>query len=225
MNMAIIDLTTQPPTTETIVSYRTATTQLLTRLMTWRRRLRWGRIVFVVLVAATPFYLWWNGMIPGAVAAFATFAIAAVLAGLSGAAVLAVAAAIVVVLAVPTVTETAVAGVMSAAVLSGAFTTLLVVAVYKWIDPSIEQANFDLTALADLEHRESPDECVDFVKWCDHDATIKAYQHRLAEMGRRPIRAEYEAAKKWIKTADTRRAQAAKDAQAQAACERLAGAV
>lgn len=92
-----------------------------------------------------------------------------------------------------------------------------------WLDTS--DMRMTLSALTDLEHSNSPDECIEFVKWCDRDETIRAYQHRLAAMHRPPIRAEYEATKEWVATTASRRSEVKKVALAKQACQRMVGPV
>ena len=54
-----------------------------------------------------------------------------------------------------------------------------------------------LSETTELNHNDDPEECINFVKWCTEDETLRAFQNQLARIGRHPIRAEYLAAKEW----------------------------
>ena len=75
-----------------------------------------------------------------------------------------------------------------------------------------------LSELKPLEASIMPDKCIQFLEWCQQNETLKAYQHALVEMGRKPVVGEYRAAKDWVQSAGHRD----KEARAREACEQLA---
>ena len=84
------------------------------------------------------------------------------------------------------------------------------------------------TLLADLEVLDptsTPQECIQFLEWCQQDETLKAYQHALAEMGRKPVVGEYQVAKDWMHHSERRRILDMLETRAREACEQLAQAV
>ena len=74
-----------------------------------------------------------------------------------------------------------------------------------------------LANLEALDPTRKPQECIQFLEWCQQDETLKAYQHALAEMGRKPVVGEYRAAKDWVQSAG----HGDKETRAREACEQL----
>ena len=79
-----------------------------------------------------------------------------------------------------------------------------------------------LTDLEVLDPTRKPQECIQFLEWCQQDETLKAYQHALAEMGRKPVVGEYRAAKVWMHYSGRRQMLDAVETRAREACEQLA---
>ena len=124
------------------------------------------------------------------------------------------------------------AGSISSALLTGgdriltSFITCLFVMVYglvsydKFVDIRNETA-LTLTGFSYLDAALHPNQCINYVHWCETDATIAAYQRQVVAMGRKPMWVEYHAAKQWYVSRDARIAMEQKIAEAHAACERL----
>lgn len=81
-----------------------------------------------------------------------------------------------------------------------------------------EAITSELAALCEIDSETRPDECVAFVNYCQQDETVRKYQHQLSRQGRRPIVAEYFAAKEWL--ANGRAEQQTKE-RAREACAQL----
>lgn len=96
-----------------------------------------------------------------------------------------------------------------------------IVTIYFFDGPR-DEVTKTLASLSELNHSVDPDACIQYVQWCDEDETVRAYQRRLVSLGRRPILAEYNAAKEWVRSAIKQRGDAKKAAEAQRACQRLA---
>lgn len=99
---------------------------------------------------------------------------------------------------------------------------LLAATYHQWIiEPEKREVGIR-KLLTELDSSGFPGECIQFVEWCKTDPVIAAFQRQLANLGRHPIKAEYDAAKAWI--ADTerrRRRRAEEEAQARQACDML----
>ena len=82
-------------------------------------------------------------------------------------------------------------------------------------------AKKELRSLFELEASYNPSQCIQFLKWCQKDDTLKAYQHQLAKMGRTPVIGEYLAAEQWIKSMELNKAKEQDQREANEACEQL----
>ena len=119
-------------------------------------------------------------------------------------------------------TRTAVAIAESAAIVV-VVTIAATIARNKYIDdriamPTHRCCNELLTDLEDMDASSRANEYIQFLKWCRQDETLKAYQHALAEMGRKPVVGEYRAAKDWVQSAGHKD----KESRTREACEQLA---
>lgn len=92
----------------------------------------------------------------------------------------------------------------------------------NWIVDTRAAAQSLLSDLVELEYSDLPDECEDFVRMCEADSDVRAYQHQLAAMGRKPVLAEYNAAKLWVERSEHRLSAQEKSERARVACDRLA---
>ncbi len=81
-----------------------------------------------------------------------------------------------------------------------------------------------LEALVDLNAEDDDllDACIAYDQICEHDAFVQTYQSKIATEDRKPVMAEYKAARSWMASLDARLEQEEKRQLAQTACERLA---
>lgn len=93
----------------------------------------------------------------------------------------------------------------------------------RWIMKPESEANMVLNDLVELEASSMPEQCIEFMQLVDGYEEVKAYQHKLATMGRKPVVAEYEAAQLWVAEADKRQAEQETRDLAREACDRMAG--
>jgi hypothetical protein len=78
-----------------------------------------------------------------------------------------------------------------------------------------------LNGLVEMEASSHPAQCIAYMEWVDSDETIRHYQHQLASIGRKPVMAEYELFKAWVKDARNRQSEQEKIEQARLACARM----
>lgn len=79
--------------------------------------------------------------------------------------------------------------------------------------------------LIELNYSGCPDECIKFVSFCEVDETVRRYQNRLAEMGRRPVVGEFRAAKRWVMALEGKQCGASAAQEARQACTKLEAAI
>lgn len=210
MNGNEFDVKANPPTTEELARKRQHYSDI-SKLMNCRERLfKNGCYAIGAIGFGVALVLWLMGdiagVIAGAGAVAVVFAFTAAVTGIPVVAALLAGAAVAVV-----------AGVLASAVALG-----VAGLVYdKWIRTPRALASESLAELVELEHSELPAECIAFVKWCEDDATLRSYQHGLVQLGRRPVRREYLAAKQWIETREMRKTEEQEQREAKQACERL----
>lgn len=92
----------------------------------------------------------------------------------------------------------------------------------KYIYKPRKRSRKRLGELVELEHSKDHEKCIQFIEWCENDDVLRNYQHQLAEMGRKPTRGEYMAAKKWMAGRKQRLAQKERIEQAKIACNAMA---
>lgn len=189
--MPTINIEQSPPTTMQIVAARQRHAAILQVIAKRERRFRLIAVSVGLLGLSGIAWLWLTGQ-PSGVAAFV---FARVVNTLSDAYAVAYAA---------------IAGMVALAV---ALNFLLA----KYIETPRDASTQCLAGLVDLEYSDNPDECIQFDAWRDQDETIKVYSNALVALNRKPVTAEYEAAKTWIESAGTRQLQA----NARAACDRM----
>lgn len=71
-------------------------------------------------------------------------------------------------------------------------------------------------------NKESGECCVQYLKWCQSDHDLKAYQDQIGKMARLPIMLDYKNAHDWINNRQAGLSQQEKQVQASEACKTLA---
>lgn len=218
-----INLTQPPATSEQLGDLRKHYSDVL---KTIARRERFVKVACYAIGATglvSVVALWWVGYVSGQVAVPLVVAGAVAVAVLTGSIVVADAVELAVALAFVFLFTFASDGAAAVAVAVSAFAIPVAVAFAyaTWIESHRAQASEPLELLIELEHSTMPDECIAFAKWCGDDETVLHYQHQLATKGRKPTRAEYEAAKRWMAWALDRQIAQKKAVLARHACERM----
>lgn len=116
--------------------------------------------------------------------------------------------------------EQAAFAVVFAVAVAGAATHVVAFA-FDWLDTRRRAAQTEFDSLLELESSEFPQECLDFVAWCEADPTLAQYQHQLVSMNRKPVTGEYTAAKAWINSVGERQSEEELQEKAREACERM----
>ena len=66
-----------------------------------------------------------------------------------------------------------------------------------------------------------PGACIDFMSLVDREETVRAYQRKIAAMGRMPVVGEYEPAKAWVEANENHSAEDELKERAKQACEQM----
>jgi len=221
MNVNIADT---PPTTQEIVYWREDASR---RLLQFKRRAWWFKAICYVLSAisiSSALTLWVLGILSDGMLAIIVTGAIIVISTVARAILVLVVSAFTFMIMIVAARES-VKAIEPIFTLSFAFSLALSVAAlfyyYYWILSPRMNAEKDQSELVDLEHSTTPFECIQFVILCDEDATLKAYQHQLVKMGRKPILKEYKAAKDWVLNKSAREAEQELRVEAQLASERM----
>jgi hypothetical protein len=92
----------------------------------------------------------------------------------------------------------------------------------RWIGRPRNAADQTLADLIELEASTLGEQCIAFMACVDANSTVRSYQNQIASMGRKPVMAEYEAAKDWIGDRERRVSEQGKIELARQACARMA---
>lgn len=201
------DLTQPAPGPAQLATARREAASMLTRIRR-RERLYWLSALMLGALGIGTLYFAWSGGLVGAGAIVTMVMVAA-----AGAVAVMVAAAG--------------AGAVAGAVMGvGVGVVAGVVVVYDlWIDTPRNRANATLGSLVELEASTLPEQCIQFMDWVEADEMVRAYQHQLAALGRKPVVAEFEAAKTWVEGSALRTVENERIEKARQACAKMAAAV
>ncbi len=95
----------------------------------------------------------------------------------------------------------------------------------RWVVTPRTTATAVLHDLVYLDYSSHPDECIAFVGFVEADDAVRAYQHQLVALGRKPVLGEYRAAKDWMDQKETRLAKQEKLELARQAYSQLGAAI